>query len=245
MFKRAHLIPSQSMGRAIYLWQYGDFGLPVLVFPSASGMAHEWENKGMIDELAPLVNSGRIKLYCVESNVSEAWTKKEADGAWRLSRHIAYERFVYDELVPFIRQDCRSPDIHIGCTGTSLGAMYALNAALKRPDVFRYALCMSGRYDMTAFNPVQSGEMYFQSPLAYLPGLSGAALEHVKNQVQIDLVCGRGPWEDGNWQETQRVAQLLQQKGVPARLDLWGKDCDHDWPWWRAQARMYLFHRYR
>lgn len=244
MFKKAHLVPSQHMERKLYLWQYGDFGRPVLVFPSASGMAHEWESKGVVEQLAPLLNAGKLKLYCVESNVSEAWTKKEADPAWRLGRHQAYERFVYEELVPFIQDDCRTPGIPLGATGTSLGAFYALNAALKRPEVFRYALCMSGRYEMSSFNPVQSAEMYFQNPLQYLPNLDGAALDRVKQLVHIDLVCGRGPWEDGNWQETQAVAHLLERKGVSARLDLWGKDTDHDWPWWRRQARMYFFHRY-
>lgn len=244
MFIKPSLLPSHHMGRNVYLWQYGDFGRPVLVFPSASGMAHEWEKKRMVEQVAPLIEGGKIKLYCIESNVSEAWTNKDTDPAFRLARHIAYERFVMEELVPFIRADCRTPGIPIACTGTSLGAFYALNAVLKRPDIFRYALCMSGRYDMSRFNAIRSGDMYFQNPLSYLPGLAGDALEAVKSRVQIDLVCGRGPWEDGNWQETQAVARLLDQKGVPNRLDLWGADCDHDWPWWRKQVRMYFNYRF-
>jgi esterase/lipase superfamily enzyme len=244
MFTKPHMVPSQHLGRKLYLWQYGDFGRPVLVFPSASGMAHEWENKAMIEQVAPLVNSGKIKLYCVESNVSEAWTKKDGDPAWRLGRHIAYERFVYDELAPFIQADCRSKDIPLACTGTSLGAFYALNAVLKRPDIFHYALCLSGRYEMSAFNPIRSSDMYFQNPLAYLPGLSGEVLDKIKANVHVDLVCGRGPWEDGNWQETQAVARHLDRLGVSNRLDLWGKDCDHDWPWWRKQVKMYFQYRF-
>ena len=244
MKKQAHLVPSVHMDRTLYLWQYGDFGLPILVFPSAAGMAHEWERHGMVEVLAPLLNSGRIKLYCIESNVSEAWTKKETDPAWRLQRHIAYERFVYDELVPWIRADCRSPEIPLSCVGTSLGAMYAANAALKQPETFHYALCMSGRYEMRAFNPTESADMYFQNPLAYVPNLDGPALDRVRQHTQIDLVCGRGPWEDGNWQETSKLAAFLEAKGVPHRLDLWGKDIDHDWQYWRRQVRMYFGHRF-
>ena len=245
MFKKAHLVPSKPMQRSLYLWQYGDFGPPLVVFPSASGMAHEWEQKGMLDVLAPLVNAGKLKVYCVESNVSEAWTKKDTDPAWRLQRHLLYERFLYDELVPYVRADCRSDDIPLGCAGTSLGAFYTLNAVLKQPETFRYGLCMSGRYQLQSFNPVQAPDMYFQNPLAYLPYLDGPSLARVKAQgVHLDLVCGRGPWEDGNWQETQAVAGHLERKGVSHRLDLWGRDTDHDWPHWRKQAGMYLKARF-
>lgn len=244
MFRKAHLLPSAHMQRSLYLWQFGDFGRPIVVFPSAAGMAHEWEQRGMIEALAPLVTGGKLKLYCIESNVSEAWTKKDADPSWRLQRHLAYERFVYEELVPFVRADCRSNDIPLGAVGTSLGAFYAANAALKQPETFRYALCLSGRYQLRAFNPLESLEMYFQNPLAYVPGLEGAALERVRNHTHLDLVCGRGPWEDGNWQETQALAGHLAAKGVSHRLDLWGRDTDHDWPHWKRQVKMYFQHRF-
>ena len=36
MFRKHEMIPSESMGRHVHLWRYGHFGLPVLVFPSAS-----------------------------------------------------------------------------------------------------------------------------------------------------------------------------------------------------------------
>ncbi len=244
MFKKPHQLPSQHMGRSIWLWQYGEFGKPVLVFPSAAGMAHEWENQGMLAGISHLIGT-KIKLYCVESNVSEAWTKKEADPAWRIQRHLAYERFVYEELVPWIRQDCRTPDIAIGATGTSLGALYAANAVLKHPELFRYALCMSGRYDVRDFNALQNSDVYFNNPLAYVWGLDGTALDQIRQKVHLDLVCGRGPWEDGNWQETQKLGDLLHKKGISCHVDLWGRDTDHNWPAWRKQAAMYLNQRYR
>ena len=54
MLKKPTLLESRHMGRRIYLWQYGHFGAPVLVFPSAAGMAHEWESHGMVDALSGL-----------------------------------------------------------------------------------------------------------------------------------------------------------------------------------------------
>ena len=72
------------------------------------------------------------------------------------------------ELVPFIRHDCRSPEIRIATAGTSLGAFYAANFALKHPEIFHYALCMSGRYDITGFTGgFTNTDIYFNNPMAY------------------------------------------------------------------------------
>ena len=36
------------------------------------------------------------------------------------------------------------------------------------------------------------------------------------------------------------VVPLLQRKGIPCELDLWGHDVAHDWPWWRKQLAHHL-----
>ena len=39
--RKAHeLVPSRHMDRPIHLWRYGEWGAPLLVFPTAAGMAH-------------------------------------------------------------------------------------------------------------------------------------------------------------------------------------------------------------
>ena len=55
MFRKHELVPSEAMGRKMHLWRYGHYGSPVLVFPSASGMAHEWEANGMVEALGDLI----------------------------------------------------------------------------------------------------------------------------------------------------------------------------------------------
>jgi hypothetical protein len=70
---RHQTIDSPELGRPVHLWTFGWFGQPLIVMPSAAGMAHEWQQQGMIDALAPLLRAGRIKLYCPETNVAEAW----------------------------------------------------------------------------------------------------------------------------------------------------------------------------
>lgn len=230
------MLDSAAMGRKVHVWAYGNYGLPVIAFPSAAGFAHEWDKQGMVAVLEPLLQRGRIKLYCPESNVSEAWTRKESPLGERMQKHLAYERFVLDTLVPFVRQDCRWADAPIAATGCSLGAMYAVNFALKHPEVFRRALGMSGRYLATALTDGQvNGDVYFSSPLHYVPGLQGEALGRVQRATNITLVCGQGPYEEGCIEETIALGQLLDRKGIPNLTDIWGKDSKHDWPWWKEQ----------
>src|SRR5690554_1145836 len=178
-------------------------------------MAHEWAAQGMIEALSPLIQAGRMKLYCTESNVAEAWTRKEAPAPWRIGRHQAYERWVMGTLVPFIRRDCRSRDIPLAVTGTSLGGMYAATFALKHPETFAWALCMSGRYRATVFTGgFSNADVYYNDPLAFVPNLAGPDLERVR-KTHLTLVCGQGRWEEGCIDETLELADVLRHKGIP------------------------------
>lgn len=241
MRRRHELIESEAMGRRIHVWCFGHWGAPVLVFPTAAGFAHEWDRQGMVEVLAPLIYGGGIKLYCPESNVSEAWTRREADPAWRIGRHLAYERFVLDTLVPFIRADCGHEGIRIATAGASLGALYAANFALKQPEIFHYALCLSGRYDARHFTGGFTNlDVYYNNPMAFVPNLGGEELERVRSRTHLTLVCGRGKWEEGCIEETQLMADILEAKGIPHTRDIWGPDVSHDWIWWKRQALMHL-----
>ncbi len=241
MAGRYLLLDSPAMGRKVHLWCYGHFGPPVLVFPSAAGFAHEWDAQGMIAALEPLLSRGRVKLYCPESNVAEAWTRKETPLAFRMQRHKAYERFILEQMVPFIREDCRWPEAPITTMGCSLGATYAANFALKYPTVFRRALCMSGRYLATALtNGESNDDLYFNNPLLYVRNMGGEVLERVRANTHLTLVCGQGAYEEGCIEETIALGRLLDQKGIPNTTDIWGKDSRHDWPWWKKQALQHL-----
>ena len=61
MYKKHERIPSREMDRPMHLWRYGTYGLPLLVFPSAAGMAHEWDAHGMLEALGDLVEAGKLK----------------------------------------------------------------------------------------------------------------------------------------------------------------------------------------
>lgn len=233
-------LPSRHLDKQVHLWTHGSFGQPVLVFPSAAGMAHEWQLGGAIEALRPLLDAGRIKLYNVESNVSRSWLADDVAPHTILARHAAYERFIVDELVPWIRQDCRSADIPLVACGVSFGGFYALNFTLKNPEIFRRALCLSGRYDVGAFLQGDRSEAaWFNQPLAYVPQLRGDALRRTA-QARATLVVGQGAHEGRCISETARMARALMDRGLPCDLDVWGHDVSHEWVWWRRQLRHHL-----
>lgn len=241
MKRRHELVESAAMGRRMHVWCFGHWGAPVLVFPTAAGFAHEWDRQGMVEVLAPLINGGKIKLYCPESNVSQTLTDKETHPAVRMKRHLAYEQFILEELVPFIRKDCAQDAIRIGATGASLGAFYAANSALKHPEIFHYALCLSGRYNLAHFTGgFTNSDVYFNNPIAYTSNLNGDDLERVKKNTHISLVCGQGKWEEGCIEETHMLANILDAKGIQHHRDIWGHDVSHDWIWWKRQTMYHL-----
>lgn len=241
MLRRYEKIYSPAIGRDIQILAFGHYGAPVIAFPSGMGQFYDFENNGMIEAIAFLIDAGKIKLYCPESLDHESWLNHSADPHWRAVRHNDYQDFIVNNLVPAIRFDCRSPDIRIALTGCSLGAYHAANFALKFPHLFHYALCMSGRYNIEALcGPSGSAEVYFNNPLAYVYNLHDGALEHVRHNAHLALVCGQGAWEDKCLHDTHRLADLLLEKGISHERDIWGHDVEHHWYWWRKQIVHHL-----
>ena len=110
----------------------------------------------------------------------------------------------------------------------------ALSGRISRREVMKRgaALGMSGSYRLQKFIDGQfSDDLYFASPLDFVPGLDGPQLDTLR-QRKVILASGEGAWE--NIGESWALADVLGAKGVPNRVDSWGPDFEHDWPtWWR------------
>jgi esterase/lipase superfamily enzyme len=123
--------------------------------------------------------------------------------------------------------------------------MYAATFALRHPEAFDWALCMSGRYQVRHFMEGHDGaDVYFHNPLAFAPNLSGKALDHVRANTFLTLVCGQGKWEEGCIEETIALADVCERKAIPHERDIWGHDVKHDWEWWKRQAAYHFAKRY-
>jgi esterase/lipase superfamily enzyme len=220
---------------------YGHYGRPVVAFPSENGEVHDWEERGMVDALGGLLDSGRVKLYCLPSFDRESWTRADLSLEERAERHGHYERWVLAQLVPFVQTDSHAHELI--ATGTSFGAYHAANFCLKRADVFPVAICMSGVYDVSVQGGGARGEaVYFNNPMDYVANLGGDHLEWLRTHASLLLVCGQGQWEDttGALESTKRFGSLLGEHGIRHEVDLWGHDVPHDWPSWRHQIAHHL-----
>jgi esterase/lipase superfamily enzyme len=209
------------------------------VIPTAGGDAEEAERFLMMDALGALLGDGRIKVYSCDSVAGRAWVSREGSPR-ELSRiQNQFDAFLYYELVPAIREDCRTPDIEVVAAGSSIGAFNALAAVCRHPDVFSTALCLSGTYDLEKYLDGQMNlDFYYSSPLHFLPSLGdGEQLQRLRGRFVL-LAYGGGRWESP--EESWRVANLLGSKGVPNRVDAWGEEYDHDWPTWRHMLPHYL-----
>jgi len=222
---------------------YGHWGVPFLIFPCSRGRFYDYETMGMIDAIEWHIEAGKIKLYAVDSVDAESWYNFSVSPSERNSRHETYDRYICSEVLPFIRRDCRT-DIGVMVNGCSMGAYHSVNFFLKHPDLCQGVLALSGLYrlDRTEFNlaPGQVEDVYFNSPISYLPGLNNPVLVEQYRHKTIIICAGQGAWEDEAAADTRALGDLLGSKGVEAWVDLWGADVDHDWPWWYRQMNYFL-----
>lgn len=231
---------SSRVERNVTLARWGEFGVPVLVFPTAGGDAEEIERFHLVGALGPLLEAGRIKVYSCDSVNGRVLLTNEGDARHRTRMLIQYLEYVRCEVVPAIRADCRSEHIEVLTAGASIGAYNALAVLCRSPEVFRAAVCMSGTYDLTRFlGGAPDGDFHAASPLHFLADLddAGPLLGGLRRRFVV-LASGEGSNEDIG--ESWRVADALGSRGVPNRVDPWGPDWPHDWPTWRAMLPHYL-----
>jgi len=223
---------------------HGHWGRPVLVFPSEAGGAWDYANNGMVDAVRWLLDGGRVKFYCVDSADAVTWSDRSVPLEERACRHELYERWVLEQVLPFIRDDCGGRG-DVLATGCSLGAFHAANLALRHAHLVGQALCLSGSYDPSHWHGwgERGDAAYFNNPMDYVANLDGGHLDWLRSHVFLVLVVGRGAWEvdpTGALPSTRAFAARLAEKGIPHELDVWGEDTPHDWPGWQRELAHHL-----
>jgi esterase/lipase superfamily enzyme len=244
MHTEEHCWHSPHLGREMSLKVYGHWGDPYLVFPCSSGRYFDYEGLGMIAAIAGFIDAGKIKLFCVDSIDAESWYNWALDPHQRNARHEAYDQYIAAEVLPFIREHCRWAEARVMANGCSMGAFHAVNFFLKHPDLFQGTIALSGLYrlDRAEFG-LGAGDMpavYFNSPLNYLPDLNDPGCLARMRQSTIIVCVGQGAWETQALEDTRALDALFKAKDIPAWVDVWGYDVNHDWPWWYRQMNHFL-----
>ena len=218
--------------------RWGHFGVPVLVFPTAGGDAQEIERNRLVDACAGLLEAGRVKIYSCDSVAGRALASGTGTPEYRMWLLNQFHQAVRHELVPAIRADMGGSAQRIVTAGASIGAFNAVAMLCRFPDTFEAAIGMSGTYRLRRFvEDAWSEDLYFASPIDFLPGLDGDALQALR-QRRVILASGEGAHEDIG--ESWALAEALGSKGVPNRVDSWGPETAHDWPTWWAMLPLYL-----
>lgn len=224
---------SPALDREMPIASYGHYGFALLLIPTAAADYLEYERFQLIDSIAPWINSGKVRVFSINSINTESWMNNSMLPEHKAIKHNQFNEYVFKEVVPFIR-NATSQETMIYTCGASFGALHAMNLFLKRPDILNGVVSMSGVYDLTEYTKGYWDEqVFYNSPMHYIPSLNDHwYLEKIRASHHIHLFTGSGDYEDPD--SARRFTTLLYDKGIWCDLEVWGNDVKHEWPTWRT-----------
>jgi esterase/lipase superfamily enzyme len=224
---------SPALNKEMPIASYGHFGFAILLIPTAAADYLEYERFQLIDAIAPFINSGKCRVFSIDSMNKESWMNNQMLPEHKAIRHNQFNNYVFNEVVPFIRSSTSDETMIYTC-GASFGALHAMNLFMKRPDIINGAISMSGVYDLTEYTKgFWDDQVFYNSPVHYMPSLNDNwYLDKIKASHHIHIYSGSGNFEDP--EASKKFAGILYTKGIWYDLDVWGPDIHHDWPTWRS-----------
>ena len=240
-----HQHESRHLGRSMEYKVYGHAGRPLVVFPTSNGRFFQFEDSGMIGTLQGYIDAGRVQVWTLDGIDWESFFADDGDFGRRIERHEAYFRYVHDEFFPELTRAAAEAnggaEIPPLLTGCSMGAFHAANFLFRFPWTAGGVIALSGVYSTKYFfGDNLEGAIYFNSPIHYLQGLQDEMILSQLRNLHLIFCCGQGAWEEPMLEETRALEGLLHAKAIPAWVDLWGPDVNHDWPWWQKQMVYFL-----
>ena len=234
---------SPSLNKQMDIAVYGHYGIALLLIPTASSDYLEYEQNGLIESIAPYINSGKVKVYCINSINGESWLNPYMHGYDKAVRHQHFNDYVIKEVIPFIKENS-SPKNEIITAGASLGAFHAANLFFRYPDFINGVIGMSGCYDLSVYtNGYYDDNVYFNSPIQYLSQLKAEwQLSLYRESRHIHFISGSGAYEIPEY--SRQISSILSSKNVPHELDIWGEDMPHEWWVWKRMLPYYLETRF-
>jgi esterase/lipase superfamily enzyme len=227
---------SPILGRKMELLWFGHAGRPMIWFPTSKGRFYQNEDFGLVGAVGDHLDAGRLQVACVDSVDAESFYANERPPAERIARHDQYDRYIAQEVVPFVQRKAATGS-KIGTLGASFGAYHAINFGLRHPEVCDKAVGFSGKYDIHSFlDGYWDDTCYFHCPTAYVLNMDGEWVGRL-SQMDIAIVTGE---TDNILEGSRQMIGILQSKGIRHRGDIWQAPYGHDWPWWKEQIRHYV-----
>jgi esterase/lipase superfamily enzyme len=236
---------SHHLGRDMEYKRFGHAGRPVVMFPTSRGRFFQYEDTGTIAALADFIEAGRIQVWTLDGIDDESFFGKNPDLQQRIGRHEAYFRYIRDEAFPEMLGQAAAANggrsLKPIMSGCSMGGFHSSNFVFRFPELTAGVIALSGVYaTRDFFGAALDGDIYFNSPLDYLAGLTDERILERLRSLRLFFCCGQGAWEGRMLVETRQLEAILRDKGIPAWVDYWGKDVSHDWPWWHRQLVYFM-----
>lgn len=237
-----YTLHSEELDRDFDVTVYGGSGWPVIVFPEGDSTCTSWENGGLVDAIAPLLNAGKAQLFCVDSMDDEGWYARSTLPEYRIENIHAYFDFVRKDFVPFVVQHSLSERAPL-LAGVGIGALNATVTLLSDPTPFGGLLAVSGNYDVRNFLDGEPDEEWLGvSPVDLAKSLddgkSDGKLRAIK-RIPVAFVCGQHASEDGIASQ-RAMDEAFSAADAGATFEYWGYDVSHDWVWWAEEVRQLL-----
>lgn len=223
---------SPSLNKDMPIASYGHYGFALLLIPTAAADYLEYERFQLINHISDFIESGKCKVFSIDSINRESWLNNDMFPPHKAIRHNQFNNYVANEVIPFIKSNTSDETPIVTC-GASFGALHAMNLFLRNPDKINGVISMSGVYDLKEYTKGYWDEqVYFNSPEIYMKNMGDEwFLSKIRSSNHIHILSGSGSYEDPN--ASRRFSEVLWSKGIKHDLDIWGHDIDHDWPTWR------------
>jgi esterase/lipase superfamily enzyme len=234
MNREHHRWFSPALGRDMELLVFGHAGARVLVFPTSQGRFFEWEDRGMINALSHHINQGWIQLCCVDSVDAESWYAKWKWPGDRAFRHVQYDSYIRDEVLPLTQ---RNPNPFLMTLGASFGAYHAINFALRYPHLVSRTIGLSGMYDIREMTDGYSDDNVFaHNPPEFILAEGNPDRLAAMSRMDIILAIGRDDPMRGN---NEYFSDRLWKRNIWHALRIWD-GWSHDWPYWQNMVLKYI-----
>ncbi len=222
---------SPNIGSEFTTLSFGHAGFPLVLFPTSMGTYYENKDFKLIESASWFIDQGLIRIYCPDGVDKMSWYNKGIHPFQRAQNHIWYDKFLYEELMPLIRQE--SGIDRIAFAGCSFGGYHAMNFAFRHPEMAKYVLNMGGAFSIKSMvDNHYNDDIYFNNPVDFIPGLSNPL------SWDIFVILGTGD-HDMCKEDNIEMARILGNKGIEHWLDI-RPNAQHDWPVWREMFPHYL-----
>jgi len=226
---------SPAVGREMHVRWFGHAGARVLAFPTTMGNHNEWPNRYMPDVLREHIERGWIQLWTLDHNHDLSWYNKKIHPSERARRHLQYDRYLRDELLPFTAHVNANP--FVIATGASFGAYHAMSFALRHPELVHRVIGMSGLYDIKGMTgDLSDAAIYSVNPFDFMKHEWQQSRLDAFRRQDIIIGIGRG---DPSFQNNAEFSATLWGKGIGNALRVWDGHA-HDWPYWEKMIVQYV-----